>query len=389
MPTLDADNPRDDLLIEILEEQFCNPLTIAEINQRLLRNGYPELDLIDHRTTKKVASERKSSPFKLLKKQVRTFTDDLLLGDQYVSLATQYDTFRYRCVAEMWLEDTVGHKGYKLSAATSERYSLDVYSKENGLSDLKSFKTIDEAGAFADYFLELEAMAKREYKKMLDILNDTKNYQERISANILNDNLHVFVETYNYTVPELNEYYLLEYIDGIYRLSVFSNSKFMHYYLGSKKYEDLYGNKDTTPLAVYSSLAEIEELESSSRHDVTFLLKYRKRMFKRLQNKVDNLIDELRERKVYIQHLDHIFDDWDRVCFYYNVKEKFQCTLDSEYGDMMSAGIDHADFTLPDQSSVTITLKDLYRAFELGFNNIEEICRVKRYSGSIESILPQ
>lgn len=215
MPTLDTDNPRDDFLIDILEEQLSNPLTIREINQRLLRNGYPELDIIDHRSTEKAASEKKDSPFKLLKKQVRTFSNDFFSGDQYDSLATQYDTLRYRCIAEMWLEDTANHKDYKLTAGTSGGYSLYAYLNGKYLGDIKSYKSLDESNIFKDYFLELESMAKREYKNMLAILNDTKNYQERISVNVLNDNLHVFVETYNYIVPELNEYYLFEYIDNI------------------------------------------------------------------------------------------------------------------------------------------------------------------------------
>ena len=80
MPVLDPNNPRDDLLIEILEEQFSNPLTISAINQRLVRNGYPELDIIDHRPSIKPASEKNDAPYKLLKKQARTFSDDLRIA---------------------------------------------------------------------------------------------------------------------------------------------------------------------------------------------------------------------------------------------------------------------------------------------------------------------
>lgn len=59
MPTLDDSNPRDDLLIEILEEQSKHPFTIAEINNRLVRNGFPELDIIDHRRSLRPASQKK------------------------------------------------------------------------------------------------------------------------------------------------------------------------------------------------------------------------------------------------------------------------------------------------------------------------------------------
>ncbi len=389
MPTLDTNNPRDDLLIEILEEQLSNPLTTEDINQRLIRNGYPELDIIDHRPIEKAASERKDAPLKLIKKQVRTFSDDLFFGNQYDSLVTQYDTVRYRCVADMWLEDDANNKSYKLTAGTCGSYSLYTYSKEKGLGDIKSYKMPDESSIFKDYFLELEAMSKREYKKMLTILNDTKNYQVRRGANVLDDNLHVFVETYNYTVPELNEYYFFEYIDNNYRLSVFNSSVFMNRYLSLEKYSELYGSNAITPLVVYSSLGEIEKLEANSNHNDIYLFRYRNRMFNRLQNQVDTLLSDLRERKVFVRNLDYIYDDRDRVCSYFGVEYEFQCTLDSEYEDMMSAGVDQFDFSLPDQSLVTITLEDLYHAFELGFNNINEICRVKKRLGSIESIIPK
>lgn len=389
MPTLDTNNPRDDLLIEILEEQLSNPLTIEDINQRLIRNGYPELDIIDHRPIEKAASERKDSPLKLIKKQVRTFSDDLFFGNQYESLDTQYDTLRYRCVADMWLEDEFNKKSYNLSTGTDGSYSHYTYSKEEGISDIKTYKTPYESSIFKDYFLELEAMSKREHKKMLSILNDTKNYQVRIGANILNDKLHVFVETYNYTVPELNEYYFFEYINNNYRLSVFNRSVFMNSYLSPEKYTELYGSNTTTPLIVYSSLEEIEKLKANSNHDGIHLLRYRNHMFKRLQNQVDTLLTDLRERRVFVRNLDYIYDDRDRVCSYFGVENEFQCISDSEYEDMMSAGIYHFDFALSDQSLVTITLDDLYYAFELGFNNIDEICRVKKCLGSIQSIIPK
>lgn len=53
----------------------------------------------------------------------------------------------------------------------------------------------------------------------------------------------------------------------------------------------------------------------------------------------------------------------------------------------MTAGVDAVDFLFDDCGKVHITLKDLYTAFELGFTNINEICRVKKKFGSIEKII--
>ena len=59
---------------------------------------------------------------------------------------------------------------------------------------------------------------------MLSVLDDTKNYQRRISADVYKDHFHIYAETYNYFVPELSEYYLFEYVEGHQRLSVYKNS---------------------------------------------------------------------------------------------------------------------------------------------------------------------
>ena len=91
--------------------------------------------------------------------------------------------------------------------------------------------------------------------------------------------------------------------------------------------------------------------------------------------------------KRFIRHLDYIYDDRDRVCQFFEVEKEFQCTLDAEYGDMMSAGVDASNFHFEDCGTVHITLKDLYTAFELGFTSINEICRVKKKLGSIDKIL--
>ncbi len=382
MPILDTSNPRDDLLIDILEEQLFNRLTIDKINQRLIRNGFPELDIIDHRTSVKPASEQDGAPFKLLKKQVQTFADDLFFGDQYDSLDTEYNINRYRCVAEMWLGDREQRRVYHLSADAHNGYFIEEHGAA-GL-EIKSCKSSDDSGIFKDYFLELEAMANHELKKMLCILNDTKNYQTRISAGIGDDVFHVYAETYNYTVPELNEYYLFEYKNGSPLFSVFKNSEFMHCHLGTDEYTRIYGKRQNSLTAQYNS---IEQLLSDHDQVNTDLLRCRSHYFKKLQNQADALISDIKAGKKHIRHLDYIYDDRDRVCTFFDVEEEFECVLDGEYGDMMYAGKRSADFRFDDCGVVSITIEDLYKAFELGFNNIREICRVKKKLGSIEAII--
>ena len=382
MPILNTEDQRDDLLIEILEEQFSHPLTIAEINNRLVRNGFPELDIIDHRRSLKPASTKKDAPYKLIRKKTRTFTDELFLGDQYDSLDSAYTLYRYRCIAEMWLDDAKEKKVYHLTAGTHYGYALEIHGKD--FFDIKSFKTSDESGIFHDYFLELEGMANHALKKLYATLNDTKNYQTRIGAGICNDALHVYAETFNYIVPELEEYYLFEYQDGTPLFSVYRKSEFMRCYLSPDEYTSTYGPNPNTLLAQYNSLDELKFSKESGTSEL--LLRCRSRYFKQLMEQANSLIADIKAKKRFIRHLDYIYDDRDRVCQFFGVEEEFQCTLGDEEGYMMSAGIDATDFHFKDCGTVHITLDDLYKAFELGFTNINQICRVKQKLGSIEKI---
>ena len=387
MPILDTNNPRDDLLITILEEQLSNPLTIDEINQRLVRNGLPELDIIDHRPSAKPVSEKVTAPYKLLRKHVQTFSADLLLGDPYDSLETEYSIHRYRCVAVMLLSDTKHKKIYRLTADTQNNFTIEVPDKQQ--FEIKVFKSVGETGVFKDYYLELEAMATHELKKVLCILNDTKNYQTRNSAGIANDSLHVYAETFNYTVPELSEYYLFEYKNGSTLFSVFQNSEFMHLYLRPDEFASTYGKNTNTLIAQYNSVEEILSNKPTANNINEDLLRCRYRYFKKLKDQVDNLIIEIKSGKKYIRHLDYIYEDWDRVCEFFGVEKEFSCAIDDLYGEMMYAEKRSADFRFEDCGSVNITIEDLYKAFELGFTNINEICRVKKKLGSIEQILNQ
>ena len=385
MSRLDTENPRDDLLIDILEEQLSNYLTIPEINQRLVRNGLPELDIIDHRTSTKPVSEKDSAPFKLLEKQVRIFSNDLLLGDQYDSLETEYSVDRYHCVGEMWLDDLKEKKIYHLTVDRGNKYHMEVHG--NSFFDIKSYKTVEDAGAFRVYYLELGAMVKCELKKLYTVLNDTRNYQARLGAGIQNDSLHVYAETFNYVIPELNEYYLFEYRNGEAILSVFHSSEFMKCYLGTEEYALIYGNRRNVPVAQYRSIEEILSNDDADVHISRYLLKSRSRFFEDLKKQADSLISDIKTHKRHIRNLDLIYDDKDRVCEFFGVEKEFKCTIDGECGDIMSAGEKSAEFRFADCGTVQISLEDLYKAFELGCSNINEICRIKKKLGSIEKIL--
>lgn len=387
MPGLDTENPRDDLLIEILEEQFNNNLTTPEINQRLKLHGFPKLDIIDHRATNNSTVQEEPSPYKLLTKGLKTFLyDDLILRDRLDSLEMEYAIDRYRCMAEMWIEDNKSQTVYHLTADTNHKRELFKGKEKGNFSFVGYNQETEKDAPFNQYYLELERMANHELKKLRSILNDTKNYQTRISANIIDDSLHIFAESYNYTVPELNEYYLFEYKNGSPSFTIYKNSMFMYHYLMPDDYYRYYGDKKEQMIAQYKS---VEELMADNGNTLTGnrIAQIRTHYYKSLQDLADALLADLKSQNKYIRHLNNVFDDRDRVCEFFGVENEFQCALAGEYGDIMVAKNDAAVFNNKDIGSIQITLKDLYDSFELGLHNIDEICRVKKRFGSILSIL--
>lgn len=390
MPKLDPDCPRDQKIIEVLNGEVDNIISIETVNARLVRYGFEPLKIINHRKrTGKQDNKPKEPvfPYKILSKKVQTRTADLIYGDPYDSLSTIYDFSRYHCSADMWLLDSDAECEYHLSSSSTGNYYLDKRTKGTSF-ETKCFKRVEESKEFADCFMELQGMSRREQERMEGYLNDTKNYGERIGAGIHNGRIHIFYETYNYRVPELNEYYLFEYVDGIYRLTVSNRSMFMQKYLSESVYKEHYGLPNQEIHRHYDSLEEIEQLlnnQQNRRH--SDILHLRKRAYKALRQKVEECLKQLQQKKAYIRHLDNIWDDRDRVCEFYGVSKEFQCTLDDENGNMMFAGVESVLFQTEGGESIDITLQDLYTAFELGFQSITEICRVKHTLGSIESVL--
>lgn len=61
--------------------------------------------------------------------------------------------------------------------------------------------------------------------------------------------------------------------------------------------------------------------------------------------------------------------------------------MEDEEADWVKPGLSEVVFPAEGGKTVTITLTDLYRAFELGFHDIKDICRVKARLGSIEAVI--
>lgn len=117
------------------------------------------------------------------------------------------------------------------------------------------------------------------------------------------------------------------------------------------------------------------------------ILKSRIATFKRLQSKVSEALEQIRDRKIFIRHLDEIWSsNSDEVCRYFHVEKEYECIFD-ERSDEILAGKSQAELTDGKGNMVNVSLEELKRAFELGFKDASQICRVKLNTGSIEAVL--
>ena len=287
----------------------------------------------------------------------------------YDSLETAYYRMCYTS-AFMWLDDNGRHK-YKLYASLRGSMPLLGYIMDG--EEIKTFLNIDDSGKFKDCFDELLKMARSEQRKYAAFLNDTRNYQERVSAKVINNDLHIFYETYNYRVPELGEYYLMDYVNGIYTLYVSHSSRFMMYYLSPNDYRELFGRISNKPEETYSSIDAIEKAIEASRVERKEIIHLRIKAFNNAKGKIDSLIERLKTGGAHIRNYDMIFDLPYDVLKYYNVTNEFQCTYDNQYGEINNIGVDKSMILLKDGRQAELSFENLCDGFQLGLNSIDEI----------------
>lgn len=180
-------------------------------------------------------------PYTLVKKDIKMLNDDIsnIQNDPYDFLSMNYANY---CTVIPYMEfDNNGKRIVIWIDPHVESYLVRSYTEEGKEQKLDSYKSIDETGEYSDCFNELISMRTAEKKRIDDILNDTRNFFRRTSASVVDNQIHVFSEVYNYDLPKAGEFYFMDYCNGEYTLYVSKSSMFMKMYLSGKKYEEKYG----------------------------------------------------------------------------------------------------------------------------------------------------
>ena len=409
MPRLD-DTPgcRDFFIIETLEAN-CDreyDLTggVEDINKKLNSYGFSKLRLSNRIKSKEATIistvSRYDSDYKV-KTEIsssRVFYQD--------SLYELYHPMQYRAISYMRIfEDNTADS--ILSFENGSDNLLRRY--KNKLIPEILDKDSELYGLFSSHIKDSNL---RELRRCYEVVFDSRNHGLRKSAKYIDGNIVLFAETYNYTQPERNEYFYAELVKGNFTFTISQKSNFMSLYLDKTEFEKYYPQKQYTNERSGRSFTSVDDLKEFCRKkyyntpDVELAFTD---YFSKLKNALDGLACNLKEGKEYIRRFEECFDDepW-RIYEFYNILEEFECEkfeetwpvckeedpFEERYGiddgieigelpgnesfTWIKAQKDEAEFYY-NGKKVILREEDLKFAFELGIDDVEDICRLKLY----------
>lgn len=361
--------------------------SIQELNTSLIKGGLMPMNIHRTRETKEEQNVRSLFPYMALRVNVYTsVSDQYYYGDPYDSLCTTYNPSNCEVTGKMIIENKETEEKSLLTVRSDGRLSSE---KINEKDSYIFYSSLEETGSYKNCFVRLYNAIDTRHRRLCAVLNDTKNYQCRTSARLIGDHVCVFSEEFSYSLPELEEYYMLCLSDGEYRLDVYGKSAFMYMYLSESAYNEFYGMQRPEVKVSFNSCEQIKEKLSGTAGHSEKAMRYRIYMkaFNNLKLKVDDLYRKLMNKDVFIQNADYIFDKPVEYLEYYHLQKDFQCKYDPENDEIIADCLDSKEYKMLDDRTIEITLQDVKRAFELGFDNIDQICRIKAEYGSIEAVL--
>ena len=418
MPELDDYHKRDEILWDILSNQPDDPKSIDEINELLTSQYFEPLYIIGNKHEEK--EEKKKFPYKLVRKYTQCTMEGIgRLSEPNCFLDLLYDTecfYNIRVCMEYFgngqrfelcvrYEDKNIEKDENIYQVgirrriypENKKYVIYKYPNGDCGSEIREYDDIADTGEFRDCFNEITKTVKTEKQKLRDTVNDTRNYGSRISAKVIGGELHVFCEEYNCDVPELSEYYLMDFCGGEYTLYILDRSCFMQMYLSAEKYERIYekpaafrffnmqteqnGNipsaagKIQDPVKeMYISEEDIEDAAYEARDIGTFenysentMTVLRVKAYKRMKTQVSAMVKKLKAGKANICSCEMLGDSADKlIADYYGLSDNT------------------AEVIVSDSEKVTLSFSDIKDGFELGLETVEEICRFMLRYGSLK-----
>lgn len=356
-PRLDDGLPRDSYISTLLDEQEDKMRSIERINDCLKTRELKGLDIIDHRKGKKlVKAPQEPQRYVVLGIRVECRLDEIVYGDQYDSLFTKYSPDRYHVVTKMGMTDLQTGQDFELITRPDGHYSRTDYPIISA-DCFHSYQSLDASGDLRSFFEMAQRYAQKELLQKVKVLKNSRNYQDRISASIIGNSLHIYTESFNYAMPELQEFFLTDYADGEYHFTVADKSRFMELYLSPQVYKEYYGKPSSKILLSFSSEEEIQTaVEDTKDCAEQAIMRNRLYVYQQMKNKINAFAKRL-NNDIFIVNPDIIdYNDLDL----------------NEY------------FVVPAEAPSWLEDGDLLYGFMLGLGTLEEIKDFKDKHGYLD-----
>lgn len=381
-------NKRDRLLIAKLNESTKRLVPIDEINQSLSQQSSSPLKIRGRKAIDYPCD------YYVLDTKLKVDYEEANFGMYESSLEPLYDVDLYPIVVSALVKHN-NREDYFILKAYAHGYSLFQCS-ENRVSknSIKIYDSIEDTDlSFRPIFNDLENMLAIEKKKILTQFDDTKNYGVRTSAKYISGSIHVFAEKFDFSIPERNEYFFLDYHDGQYDFSISNKSQFYYCHLGDNKYKSIFRHYDSKILYSSHDKDEIKSyLEYTCGLNGSKILSTKRiDSFNNLILETEKLINRLKDGIIFIRDINYLFEEPEidyNVCSYYNIQDKFDFYLMDKNApiDFYLPGVQESTFVF-EGKEVLINLDDVRKAFSYGLSTIDDICLVKIKYGSIENLI--
>ena len=194
-------------------DTFSNELDLA---------GFEKLDIINHK--KNTNNIKTDYPYTLIGKIVLT---NFITPDTNLNYITM-ESIKYSVVRAAMEFDNNGNSiviWVNISNPIDPTAKYFVYNESE--KSCKVYSDIKETGKFEKSFKELYNLAMLELNMYNKVISDTKNFGKLMSVKVIDNDLHIFVETFNTCNDFLNKYYFMDYCNGEYKTFVSTNSNFM------------------------------------------------------------------------------------------------------------------------------------------------------------------
>lgn len=364
-----SENRRDAEIIESLNNNMQKRKTLFQINTELCDNGMKPLN-----TMGKSKPSYKDPKINIIKEEIK-ISKKFAQYNPYDSLMFEYDINSYCIYTSLLLEEN------------GENTKIDLYSDESGniysetnlsTGSRAEFASVPVDDKFHKFFDELNSILNREKKKIFIQLDDTKNYRSRVSAKFINKKLHVFGETFVFSIPENNNYLFIDYYDKKYNVSLSHRSLFMHQKMDKNEYSK-YQKKfksDSKKIAEFRSLSEFK-YENKSIDSPDF---YSYQELERMVEDIEKLKENLKEKKEFILNPDIFWgpNSEKEMCDCLGVTDKFDFYIDNslfEYPEDIYIPKKRTIYDDINGTTVKITIDDIVDGCLLGlsYEEIKEI----------------